>query len=450
MLAGLLLLVTSFDSGAAQTPPMGWNSYDCFGYAVTEAQVLDNAKFMAARLKQFGWQYVVIDYVWSAPKLGIDTPNQDAEFKPRLNMDGFGRLLPDPERFPGSKDGHGFTALSAQLHKMGLKFGIHLMRGIPRQAAAEKCPIEYDPRQPKPNYPQNCADAADKSSTCSWLNHMFGLNMHNGAGQAYLDSLFRQYADWGVDFVKVDDISEPYREAEIEGYRKAIDRCRRPIVLSLSPGETRVDHAEHVARFANMWRLLGDFWDNWREVNHAFDIAALWNNSRGVGSDGQGRWPDLDMLPVGNLREYGPRTGPLNTHSRFTTEEARTVITLWCISQSPLMFGGNLPEVDPDTLALISNKAVLDLDQRGASPSVVKTGPVTIWSAIPPSGTGRCVAIFNRSEQSQTWSLPTLEVGLARATPTDLWTGAPAQATDKLTGTLAPHACTLLLLKPAS
>lgn len=426
----------------ALTPPMGWNSYDAFNYAVTEQQVLENAQYMDVHLKKLGWNYVVVDYIWAAPKLGIDVPGQNEQFQPRLNMDAYGRLLPDPERFPSSKDGHGFTALATQIHRMGFKFGIHLMRGIPKQAVAESCPIE--PSKKGDPSTLTAVDAANKASTCSWMNHMYGLNMTNGAGQAYLDSLFRQYAAWGVDFVKVDDLSQPYSDAEIEGYHKAIEHCHRPIVLSLSPGESPIDKADHVARNANMWRLLGDFWDNWNEVEHAFSIAALWNPSRGPG-----HWPDLDMLPFGALREYGPRTGPLNTYCRFKPEELRTVMTLWCISQSPLMFGGNLPETDADTLAVITNKAVIDLDQHGTNPQVLASGPITIWSAEPQKGKGRYLAIFNRSGEGRAWDFDPASLGFKGVEAYDLWNDTLQPKTTHLSGTLAPHSCILLMLKPA-
>src|SRR5579862_6235541 len=184
----------------APTPPMGWNSYDCYGYSVTEQQVRDNASFMAERLKPVGWDYIVIDYVWSSPKRkSLDPPTQNAEFQPRLAMDRFGRLIPDPARFPSSTDGRGFKPLADWLHSKGLKFGIHLMRGIPRQAAGDKCPV-FDS-------PYTAVDAANRKSPCPWLNHMWGMNMTSPAGQAYLDSIFKLYAAWGVDFVKVDDLS---------------------------------------------------------------------------------------------------------------------------------------------------------------------------------------------------------------------------------------------------
>ena len=364
---------------------MGWNSYDCFSYAVTEQQVKQNADFMAKRLKRFGWEYVVIDYVWSAPKLKPGgAPEQSATFQPNLAMDPFGRLQPDPERFPSSAARGGFKLLADYCHGKGLKFGIHLMRGIPREAVALKTIVL--------GTGWTAEDAADQSNKCAWLNHMFGLNMTKPAGQAYLNSLFKLYAEWGVDFVKVDDLSQPYMKAEVEGYRVAVERCGRPIVLSLSPGPTPVAEGAHVSLFANMWRLVGDLWDDWDQLNHAMDIAAQWSPYRKAG-----HWPDIDMLPLGKLREYGPDTGPPNTQSRFTPDEARTLMTLMCITQNPLMFGGNLPETDAATLKLITNAEVMAVDQTGLGGHLDnETAGVGQWQA----GAGKdgiFVALINRN-----------------------------------------------------
>lgn len=431
----LITLIGDSHVPQVKTPPMGWNSYDCFNYAVTEQQVLDNAKYMESNLKKFGWKYVVVDYVWSSPDVALNVPNQDANFNPRLAMDSYGRLTPDLTRFPSAKEGKGFTNLAAEIHRMGLKFGIHLMRGIPKQAVAAKCPVEG-------NSIWTAVEAANQNSTCSWLNHMFGLNMQNGAGQAYLDSIFRLYASWGVDFVKVDDLSQPYSAAEIEGYHLAIQRSKRPMILSLSPGETPIDRGDHVAKHADMWRLLGDFWDNWSEVEHAFTVAALWNPIRG-----RGAWPDLDMLPFGKLRKHGPSTGPEETFSRFTHDELQTVMTLWCITQSPLMLGGNLPENDSFTTGLLRNAQVLAVDQYGSNPKVEQDGQVTIWSADAPSKSGHVVAIFNRDSKERSYEFDLSRWGPNKFVVRDLWFSITYASTYVLRGTLRPHACRLLWVR---
>lgn len=396
-------------SKIADTPPMGWNSYDCFSYAVNEAEVKQNADFMATKLKKLGWEYVVIDYVWSAPRLKpAGAPNQDSDYIPKLNMDRFGRLVPDLDRFPSSLGDKGFGPLADSLHKMGLKFGIHLMRGIPKQAVAEDRPIEGT------NF--HASDAYTEERPCGWLNHMWGLDMAKPAAQAYLDSIFRLYAKWGVDFVKVDDLSSPYSAAEVEGYRQAIDNCHRPIVLSLSPGPAPMDQALHVAQQANMWRLLADLWDTWDQLNEAFTPIADWSTYNGAG-----HWPDPDMLPLGRLRKYGPDTGPPNTDSRLTQDEQKAMMTLWCVSRSPLMFGGNLPETDYFTLSLITNPEAIGVNQKAIRTHPLAGGLKPMWVADMKDPRLKVLALFNRSDSPTTVSVRLSDLGIKTCNVRDIW-----------------------------
>ena len=115
----------------AKTPPMGWNSWDCYGAAVDEKTVRQNADYMAKHLKKFGWEYIVVDIQWYQPTADSHEYQPFAE----LTMDDYGRLLPAVNRFPSAADGAGFGPLAEYVHGLGLKFGIHIMRGLPRMAA---------------------------------------------------------------------------------------------------------------------------------------------------------------------------------------------------------------------------------------------------------------------------------------------------------------------------
>jgi hypothetical protein len=266
----------------ALTPPMGWNSYNCFGSAVHEDEVRANAAYMAKYLKQYGWQYIVVDFLWAydnPPGSNIGNPFQlrlwDGSYVQWLSMDKWGRLLPQANKFPSSFGGKGFKPLAADIHSLGLKFGIHVMRGIPRQAVWAKSPVF--------GTKGITADMiADTSSQCPWMNHMFGLDMSKPGAQAYLNSIIKLYAEWGVDFIKVDDIARPYSATEIEGYKKAIDNSGRPMVLSLSPGATPVASAAHVKQYGNMWRMADDFWDNWKEILQMFKLGNQWQGIGGA------------------------------------------------------------------------------------------------------------------------------------------------------------------------
>ena len=121
----------------APVPPMGWNSWDCYGAAVNEEQLLGNAEYMAEHLLRYGWEYVVYDIQWYEPKAKDNDYNNFTE----LCMDGYSRLIPAENRFPSSAGGKGFKPIADKIHSMGLKFGIHIMRGIPRQAVHRNTPV---------------------------------------------------------------------------------------------------------------------------------------------------------------------------------------------------------------------------------------------------------------------------------------------------------------------
>jgi hypothetical protein len=362
----------------AATPPLGWNSWDAFGTTITEAQAKEQADFMAARLLSHGFRLLTVDIQWYEPGASGHSYRPDAP----LAMDEWGRLLPAPNRFPSAAGGAGFRPLADYLHAKGLQFGIHLMRGVPRRAVARRLPVK--------GTSVTTADIANPASVCPWNPDMFGVDMTKPGAQAYYDSVFELIASWGVDFVKVDDISRPYHEheREIEAIRRAIDRTGRPIVLSLSPGETALTAAGHVKRHANMWRISDDFWDTWPALLSQFDRLARWSPQRGPG-----HWPDADMLPLGVL-ELGRR------RTRFTPDEQRTLMTLWSMARSPLIHGGDMTRTDPDTLALLTNDEVLAVDQHseGNRPLFDRDGLVA-WTASVPGSPDRYVALFNTRDR---------------------------------------------------
>jgi hypothetical protein len=415
-LACLYTLNVTAQNNIALTPPMGWNSYNCFGSAVHEDEVKANADYMAKYLKQYGWQYVVVDFLWSfdnPPGSNIGNPYQknlqDGSYIPWLSMDAWGRLTPHVNKFPSAFRTNGFKALSDYVHAEGLKFGIHVMRGIPRQAVWAKTPVL--------NTNDITADMiADTASKCTWMNHMYGLNMSKPGAQEYLNSILQLYASWDVDFIKVDDIARPYSNAEIEGYQKAIKNCGRPVVLSLSPGATPVTQAAHATEYSNMWRMADDFWDNWKEILLMMNFAKLWE---GVG--GPGHWPDCDMLQIGKLSKRGP-VGK-ERYSRFTEAELYTHMTFWCIYRSPLMIGGNMPENRDMELQLFTNEEVLNVNQQGINPrQLSKTDSTAIWVSNVPESKDMYVAVFNTATNAADQKVDFKQLGIrGKAAIRDLW-----------------------------
>ena len=362
----------------APTPPMGWNSWDNFGTAITEAQTKQQAEYMAAHLKSHGWEYIVVDIQWYQPTAKGHGYQPGAA----LTMDDNGRLLPAPNRFPSAANGAGFKPLADYVHGLGLKFGVHLMRGIPRQAVDRNVPIL--------GTKVHAQDIANRASICPWNPDMYGVDTTKPGAQAYYNSVFDLLASWGVDFVKVDDIARPYFEHanEIEAIRRAIDQTGRPIVLSLSPGETALAAAAHVQQHANMWRISDDFWDRWLSLHEQFDRLAKWNQYRETGA-----WPDADMLPLGVV--------DLDSRStRFTPDEQRTLMTLWSIARSPLMHGGNMIKTDDAMLALLTNDEVLAVNQHSTNnrPLFNHDGLVA-WMADVPNTPDKYLAVFNTRDR---------------------------------------------------
>jgi len=177
---------------------------------------------------------------------------------------------------------------------------------------------------------------------------VFGVR-DNEAGQAWYNACVRLWASWDVDYIKVDDLSEPYHTPEIAMLRRALDQYGPHIVFSTSPGPTPTSRAGDIADKSNLWRISGDFWDRWPKLNEQFDLLAQWQ-----GAGGPGHWPDADMIPLGRIAIRSKLGGdPHWTH--FTRDEQLTLISLWSLAPSPLMLGMNLPDNDEWTTALLTN-----------------------------------------------------------------------------------------------
>jgi hypothetical protein len=313
-----------------------------------------------------------------------------------------------------------------------------MMRGIPRQAVNAKTPIEGS------NF--TAADAGDPSDKCSWCPDMFGVRA-NDAGQAWYDAMYRLYASWGLDFVKVDDLSSPYHKPEIEMIRRAIDRSGRAIVFSTSPGATDPKMASHIKANANMWRISGDFWDHWSKLDEQFDLLSHWD---GVAAPGQ--WPDADMIPLGHIGiRCTPARGDHFTH--FTKDEQRTLMTLWCLAPSPLMLGMNMPDNDQPTLDLLTDRELLAIDQdplgKPAMRAATFHGGREIWTRELTGG-AIAVAAFNRGAAPASFSIHGDDLGIQGSYRVRDLTNAPRESDfdGTLTVSLVAHGSALFKLLP--
>jgi alpha-galactosidase len=439
----------------APTPPMGWNSWDAYGLTIDEADFKANVAVLAG-IKQYGWQYAVIDEGWY-----MEDPFGGKVEKDKFVFDGYGRLIPALNRFPDAASGAGLKPLADWVHKQGLKFGIHLVRGIPREDVRKNTPIAGSKF--------TAADAGDTTDVCPWDEGNYGVR-DNAAGQAWYDSMIALYAGWGVDFLKVDCISDrPYKVSEIRQVAAAIKKTGRPIVLSLSPGPTALDHAAEVAQYSQMWRISDDHWDVWSHVPEEgkgeFPMGTLQAFSRLVnwrGYVGPGSWPDEDMLPIGSLTPHPGWGEP--RESRLTHDEARTEFTLWAITRSPLILGANLTKLDDFTRSLITNKDVLEINQRAWSTHPIITLPpelrkVRVWIASEEafSDPPRYLALFNLDDQPIHIQVKLADLSAElRGTLQlrDVWEQKDLPLSGLVDVTLAPHASVLYLaqakLRPVS
>jgi alpha-galactosidase len=453
-----LLLLAVFASALAVraqslalTPPMGWNSWDAYGLTINETDYRANAKVLAG-IQEFGWKFAVIDEGWyMADPFKGSVPEQKYQF------DANGLLIPAVNRFPSSANGAGFKPLAGWVHSLGLKFGIHIVRGIPREVVKENLPIAGGKYR--------AADAADLSATCPWDQGNYGVS-DTPAGQAYYDAMMKLYASWGLDFIKVDCISDhPYRVSEIKQIALAIKHSGRPIVLSLSPGPTAIEHGGEIAEYAQMWRISDDHWDVWHMehkpgegespfgLRDAFDRLPKWQPYFRPGN-----WPDEDMLPIGSLTPNPGWGKPRD--SNYTHDEERTEMNLWAITRSPLILGANLTKLDDFTRSLITNQTLLYMNQNVtySHPIDNKDLPpgfdhARVWRATIDGPGSRnyteFFGFFNLDEAPVTLRASWKQLGLegGKHQLQDVWSEAPAKDAKEINVTLPPHASAVFEVK---
>lgn len=413
--------------------PMGWNSWDCYGAAVTEDTVRKNAEFMAKHLKQYGWEYITVDIQWYEPNA------KNHEYNPftELCLDEYSRTYPAVNKFPSAKDGVGFKPLAEYIHSLGLKFGIHIMRGIPRNAVHQNLKIKGTDKTAR--------QIAKTASICQWNTDMYGVDPLKEGAQEYYNSLFELYAEWGVDFVKVDDICRelPHEEEELKILANAVHNCGRDMVLSLSPGPALLEKAELYKQISNMWRITDDFWDQWELLYAMFERAEKWSIHTGAG-----RWPDADMLPIGALRQdYN-----LDDKTKFTQDEQITMMTLWSVFRSPLIIGGEMTKFDEFTMSLLTNEGIIAMHSDARNSHQVWRKDVNgvehiLWTATNANG-GNYIAIFNAGNSDSEIELDLADVEIYEGRKlTELWSGEEFTTDGKFTVKLNKHGAKAFLVK---
>jgi alpha-galactosidase len=299
----------------ALTPPMGWNSWNCWAGAVDQDKVLRSAHAMAkSGLVNHGWTYINIDDTWQG--------DRDKESK----------ALQGNKKFPDMK------ALCDEIHSLGLKAGIYSTPWITSYAT----------------HPGGSADNPDGKWEKPTIEKKGNVNKKIkpwAVGEYhFMKQDAKQFADWGFDYLKYD--WNPIEEPDVKEMNEALLASGRDIIYSLS-NNGKFENAEMFARLANAWRTTGDIRDRWDSV-----AGIGFRQNRWAPFAGHGHWNDPDMLVVGHVG-WGPKLHPAN----LTPAEQYTHISLWCLLSAPLLIGCDLEKLDPFTLSLLSNDEVLAIDQ---------------------------------------------------------------------------------------
>ena len=399
----------------AQTPPLGWNSFDSYGITIYEEVALKEIDAFIDKFAPHGYEYFVIDNGWFAsPKTimhkGYRMATADKPDPKECSVDDYGIPVPSKQFFP-----NGLKPMVEKLHEKGLKFGVHLMRGIPRIAVEKNLPVKGT------NY--TAKDIFTTTYDCGWCKYMHGVDMTKPGSQEYYNSVFNQFAEWGIDFVKIDDVT--HFPAEIEAYVKAIEQCGRPMVLSLSPGgDSNVKYLETYKK-TNLVRTTPDIWDEQEALERSFESMRKWQ-----GLEQPGFWPDLDMIPFGELcilrraevEERNPNKtleefmGRMHHWCKFTEPQKETFITQRAIAASSIIIGGSMISMDDHSYKLLTHPEMLACVKNGVHGKLVHAeNNVELWNA-PAANSDRWgyqeymykegwAAFFNRSDKAHTFDV---------------------------------------------
>ncbi len=434
MVAGGLVATTATanaeDNGVGATPALGWSSWSFVRHSPTAAIIDAQADAMrGSGLAKVGFQYVNVDDFWYGCP-GSQGPD----------VDSYGRWAIDTSKFPAAGSESGIQAVADHVHADGLKFGLYVTPGISAQAVVQNTPIEGtsyhadDIAEPS---------VAEKNYNCKG---MVGIDYSKPGAQAFIDSWARQFASWGVDYVKIDGVGSP-DIPDVQAWSNALRGTGRPIHLELSNSLNIADAATW-ARYANGWRTGGDVecycgpngasypLTNWSHISGRFNQVANWQPDGGPGA-----FNDYDSLELGNGANDG-----------LTLDERKTQMSLWSLASSPLILGTDLTHLDPTDLALLRNTAVLRVDQDAIDASrLTSTATSQVFTKTEKNG-DVIVGLFNTSGSPEAVSTTTAALGLPAGRTyqlTDLWSHQATETTGTISPNVPSHGVALYRITPA-
>ncbi len=402
----------------ALTPPMGWNSWNCWGGAVSQEKVLSSARAMIAKgLHDHGWTYINIDDGWQGVRGGE-----------------FDAIQPN-SKFPDIK------ALADEIHSLGLRFGIYSTpwRGTYEGHIGSSCDNEDGNYDWVKNGDHNeffrigkDTKTHDEGKKTNWTFGKFSFAEKDAA----------QWAAWGIDYLKYDWF--PNDVPHVAEMANALRKSGRDVAYSLS-NTGLYNNASDYAQLATAWRTTGDIRDTWQSISRIGFAQDRW-----AGYTGPGHWSDPDMLVIGRVG-----WGPSLHVTKLTPDEQYTHISLWCLLSAPLLIGCDIAQMDDFTLGLLTNDEVLALDQDSLgkqATQISSDGDKVIYAKHLEDGS-TAVGLFNRGTTETTISVhwgPWGDLAMAGATKLlvrDLWRQKDLGIFDgKFEAKVAPHGVVLVRL----
>ena len=412
MMLAVTVLMLLNDAASAQvkeqtsSPILGWNSYNCYGSQINGKLTSENLDAFIQKLKPYGYEYFVLDAGWYRHydiKPGEIWPT-DGD-KAYLNIDEYGRFIPSEVNFPD-----GFKEIVEHAKAHGIIFGIHLMRGIPREAVKKNLPIKgtrYFAR-----------DIADVNDTCNWSSLNYGVDMDKAGAQEYYNSIIELVASWGVGFIKYDDIV--HKPREINAVANALEKFAPDMVLSISPGNDIDPEYFETYRRADMIRISRDIWDLKEDLEITFE---RWEEILPYAD--KGFWLDMDMIPLGHIRINYPLTLNKLRSGRgyermdnFSYAQKKTFITQRAMAASPLFMGGALTSSPKIVFELITDMDMLACNQNGVTGELVTrisdySTKIDVWKTPHKSMANEgWIGVFNRNQYMELIKFEKEELGL--------------------------------------
>jgi hypothetical protein len=421
--------------GVDQAPVMGWSSWSFLRMGLDTAEIEAEARALVITgLAAAGYKYVNIDDNW------YECPGPDGP-----NVDQYGRWVINSAEFPSAGTENGMQVVSAYVHSLGLKFGVYETPGISDQAVTQNTSILG-----------TTYHADDIATTTAQNNYncggMTGINYSAPGAQAYVDSVVDELASWGVDYIKLDGITNR-NVPDIQAWSAAIKQSGRPMVLNITQGSYTIKIAPELKQYANQWEFAPDIEINGPDEGSAnacnappftgcssvfpltsfshwkdrFNDVAKWQPYGGPGG-----FNDYDSIEVGD--------GTADSGMSLAAEQSQ--LSLWALGSAPLILGSDLTSavtnaygsssgLDPTDLRILTNRDVIAIDQDAIDASrIYDAGSAQIFAKTEPSGDG-VAGMFdtstNLSAANDTISTTPSAIGLTNSARgyllQNVWTG---------------------------